>query len=30
MQKITPFMWLNDNAEEAVTLYTSIFKEFQN
>ena len=26
MQKITPFMWFNDNAEEAVNLYTSIFK----
>ena len=26
MQKITPFLWFNDNAEEAVNLYTSIFK----
>jgi predicted 3-demethylubiquinone-9 3-methyltransferase (glyoxalase superfamily) len=26
MQKITPFLWFNDNAEEAVKLYTSIFK----
>jgi predicted 3-demethylubiquinone-9 3-methyltransferase (glyoxalase superfamily) len=26
MQKITPFMWFNDNAEEAVNFYTSIFK----
>jgi predicted 3-demethylubiquinone-9 3-methyltransferase (glyoxalase superfamily) len=27
MQKITPFLWFNDNAEEAINLYTSIFKE---
>jgi predicted 3-demethylubiquinone-9 3-methyltransferase (glyoxalase superfamily) len=26
MQKITPFLWFNDNAEEAINLYTSIFK----
>lgn len=26
MQKITPFMWFNDQAEEAVNFYTSIFK----
>ena len=26
MQKITPFLWFNDNAEEAVKFYTSIFK----
>jgi len=26
MQKITPFLWFNDNAEEAVRFYTSIFK----
>jgi predicted 3-demethylubiquinone-9 3-methyltransferase (glyoxalase superfamily) len=25
MQKITPFLWFDDNAEEAVQLYTSIF-----
>jgi predicted 3-demethylubiquinone-9 3-methyltransferase (glyoxalase superfamily) len=25
MQKITPFLWFNDNAEEAVNFYTSIF-----
>ena len=25
-QKITPFLWFNDNAEEAVKFYTSIFK----
>lgn len=24
-QKITPFLWFNDNAEEAVNLYTSVF-----
>jgi uncharacterized glyoxalase superfamily protein PhnB len=26
MQKITPCLWFNDNAEEAVSFYTSIFK----
>jgi predicted 3-demethylubiquinone-9 3-methyltransferase (glyoxalase superfamily) len=26
MQKITPFLWFNDNAEEAIHFYTSIFK----
>lgn len=26
MQKITPFLWFNNNAEEAVKFYTSIFK----
>jgi len=25
MQKIIPFLWFNDNAEEAINLYTSIF-----
>jgi predicted 3-demethylubiquinone-9 3-methyltransferase (glyoxalase superfamily) len=25
-QKITPFLWFNDNAEEAMNLYVSIFK----
>jgi predicted 3-demethylubiquinone-9 3-methyltransferase (glyoxalase superfamily) len=25
-QKITPFLWFNDNAEEAMNFYTSIFK----
>lgn len=25
-QKITPFLWFNDNAEEAINFYTSIFK----
>jgi predicted 3-demethylubiquinone-9 3-methyltransferase (glyoxalase superfamily) len=27
MQKITPFLWFNDNAEEAVAFYTSVFKD---
>ncbi len=27
MQKITPFLWFNDNAEEAVALYTAAFKD---
>jgi predicted 3-demethylubiquinone-9 3-methyltransferase (glyoxalase superfamily) len=26
MQKITPFLWFDDNAEEAVKFYTSVFK----
>ncbi len=26
MQKISPFLWFNDNAEEAAKFYTSIFK----
>src|SRR2546427_752757 len=26
MQKITPFLWFNGQAEEAVDFYTSIFK----
>ncbi len=26
MPKITPFLWFNDNAEEAVNFYTAIFK----
>jgi|SRR5438270_7339099 len=26
MQKITPFLWFNDQAEEAMHFYTSIFK----
>jgi predicted 3-demethylubiquinone-9 3-methyltransferase (glyoxalase superfamily) len=25
-QKITPFLWFNDNAEEAINFYVSIFK----
>jgi len=27
MQKITPFLWFNDKAEEAIKFYTSIFKK---
>ncbi len=27
MQKITPFLWFNDQAEEAAKFYTSIFKK---
>ncbi len=27
MQKITPFLWFDANAEEAITFYTSVFKE---
>ena len=27
MQKITPFLWFNDNAEDAAKFYTSIFKK---
>ena len=26
MQKITPFLWFNDNAEEAIKFYLTIFK----
>lgn len=26
MQKITPFLWFNDQAEEAVNFYISVFK----
>jgi predicted 3-demethylubiquinone-9 3-methyltransferase (glyoxalase superfamily) len=26
MKKITPFLWFNDNAEQAATLYVSLFK----
>ena len=26
VQKITPFLWFNDKAEEAVKFYTSVFK----
>ena len=26
MQKITPFLWFNNNAEEAMNFYVSIFK----
>jgi predicted 3-demethylubiquinone-9 3-methyltransferase (glyoxalase superfamily) len=27
MQKITPFLWFDDNAEEAVNFYTSVFSD---
>jgi len=27
MPKITPFLWFNDNAEQAVKFYTAIFKK---
>jgi len=27
MNKITPFLWFDNNAEEAMTFYTSIFKD---
>ena len=26
MQKITPFLWFNNNAEEAINFYTSVFR----
>jgi predicted 3-demethylubiquinone-9 3-methyltransferase (glyoxalase superfamily) len=26
MQRLTPCLWFNDNAEKAVNLYTSIFR----
>ena len=26
MQRITTFLWFNDNAEEAMNLYVSLFK----
>jgi predicted 3-demethylubiquinone-9 3-methyltransferase (glyoxalase superfamily) len=26
MPKITPFLWFDNNAEEAIHFYTSIFK----
>jgi predicted 3-demethylubiquinone-9 3-methyltransferase (glyoxalase superfamily) len=26
-QKIIPFLWFNDNAEEAMNFYTSVFKD---
>ena len=29
MQKITPFLWYDDKAEEAAKFYCSIFKEFK-
>ncbi len=27
MSKITPFLWFDDNAEEALELYTSVFAD---
>src|SRR3954471_6531662 len=27
VQKITPFLWFNDNAEEAMNFYLSVFKD---
>ncbi|HEY0133022.1 MAG TPA: VOC family protein [Nannocystis sp.] len=27
MHKITPFLWFNDNAEEAINFYVSVFKD---
>ncbi len=27
MQKITPFLWLDNNAEEAMNFYTSVFRD---
>ncbi|MCX6081959.1 MAG: VOC family protein [Chloroflexi bacterium] len=27
MPKITPFLWFNDNAEEAINFYVSLFKD---
>jgi predicted 3-demethylubiquinone-9 3-methyltransferase (glyoxalase superfamily) len=30
MQKITPFVWFDDQAEEAVNFYTSVFKNSKN
>lgn len=27
MQKITPFLWFNNNAEEAIAFYCAVFKE---
>ena len=27
MQKITPFLWFDNNAEEAMNLYTSVFRD---
>jgi predicted 3-demethylubiquinone-9 3-methyltransferase (glyoxalase superfamily) len=29
MQKITPFLWFDDQAEEAANFYTPIFKNSQ-
>ncbi len=29
-QKITPFLWFDGKAEEAIKLYTSVFKKLQD
>lgn len=29
MQKITPFLWFNDNAAAAIDFYKSVFKDFE-
>jgi predicted 3-demethylubiquinone-9 3-methyltransferase (glyoxalase superfamily) len=29
MRKITPFLWFNDNAEEAVNFYASVFEKVE-
>jgi predicted 3-demethylubiquinone-9 3-methyltransferase (glyoxalase superfamily) len=29
MQKITPFLWFNNHAEEAMNFYVSVFKNSQ-
>jgi predicted 3-demethylubiquinone-9 3-methyltransferase (glyoxalase superfamily) len=29
MQKITPFLWFDNNVDEAIRLYSSIFKDFK-
>ncbi len=30
MQKITPFLWFDGKAEEAMNFYVSIFQEFKD
>jgi hypothetical protein len=30
MQKITPFLWFDSKAEEAMNFYVSVFKEFKD
>jgi len=30
MQKITPFLWFDNNAEEAINFYTSVFKNLKH
>jgi predicted 3-demethylubiquinone-9 3-methyltransferase (glyoxalase superfamily) len=29
-QKITSFLWFDNQAEDAVNFYTSVFKKFKN